>query len=163
MKHNIVEAVIGAVVLAVAAAFVVFAYTATGVRAVAGYELVARFSRIDGVGVGSDVRVSGIRVGSITAMALDPKTFLAEVRFSVAPTVKLPTDTVASISSTGLLGDKFLDLVPGGEEKMLSPGAAIAHTQASVSIEQLIGQYMFSSGGDKSGEKKGEAGDGKLQ
>ncbi|MCC7275043.1 MAG: outer membrane lipid asymmetry maintenance protein MlaD [Alphaproteobacteria bacterium] len=152
MKHNVVEAVIGAVVLAVAAAFVVFAYTAGEVRPSKGYELVARFSRIDGINVGSDVRVSGIKVGSVTRMGLDPKTYLAEVRFALDPSIRMPVDTVAAVSSTGLLGDKFLDLVPGGDEKELRPGEAIRHTQASVSIENLIGQYMFSQGGDKKGE-----------
>ncbi|BBK40926.1 outer membrane lipid asymmetry maintenance protein MlaD [Allostella vacuolata] len=147
MKHNIVETVIGAVVLAVAAVFVVFAYTASGVRAVSGYEVIARFERVDGVAVGSDVRVGGIKVGSIASMTLDPKTYLAVVRLSIEPAVKLPVDTVASISSTGLLGDKFLALAPGGDEKMLEPGGVIQYTQASVNIENLIGQFMFSQGG----------------
>ena len=128
MKHNIVETVIGAVVLAVAAVFVVFAYTSSGVRAVSGYEVVARFERVDGVAVGSDVRIGGIKVGSIARMELDPKTYLAVVRLSIEPSVKLPADTVASISSTGLLGDKFLQLVPGGDEKMLPPGGVIQYT-----------------------------------
>lgn len=154
MKHNIVETVIGAVVLAVAVVFVIFAYNASGVRAVSGYELVARFERVDGVTVGSDVRIGGIKVGSIAGMELDPKTYLAVVRLSIEPAVKLPVDTVASISSTGLLGDKFLQLVPGGDEKMLAPGGVIEFTQASVNIENLIGQFMFSQGG---ADKKGDA------
>ncbi|WP_374449476.1 outer membrane lipid asymmetry maintenance protein MlaD [Stella sp.] len=154
MKHSIVETVIGAVVLAVAAVFVVFAYSASGIRAVSGYELVARFERVDGVAVGTDVRIGGIKVGTITRMELDPKTYLAVIRLSVEPTVKLPVDTVASVSSTGLLGDKFLQLVPGGDEKMLPPGGVIQYTQASVSIESLIGQFMFSQGG---ADKKGDA------
>jgi phospholipid/cholesterol/gamma-HCH transport system substrate-binding protein len=157
MKHNIVETIIGAVVLAVAVVFVVFAYTASGVRAVGGYEVIARFERVDGVSVGSDVRIGGIKVGTIGAMSLDPKTYLAVVRLSIDPSVKLPVDTVASISSTGLLGDKFMALVPGGDEKMLEPGGVIQYTQASVSIENLIGQFMFSQGGaDKKNEAPGE-------
>ncbi|BBK30752.1 phospholipid/cholesterol/gamma-HCH transport system substrate-binding protein [Stella humosa] len=154
MKHNIVETIIGAVVLLVAAGFVAFAYNSSGVRAVSGYELIARFERVDGVAVGSDIRIGGIKVGSISRMELDPKTYLAVVHLSIEPSVKLPADTVASISSTGLLGDKFLALVPGGDEKMLPPGGVIQYTQASVSIENLIGQFMFSQGG---ADKKGEA------
>ncbi len=154
MKHNIVETIIGAVVLAVAVAFVVFAYSASGVRGVNGYEVLARFERVDGVAVGSDVRIGGIKIGSIGDLSLDPKTYLAVVRLSIDRSVKLPVDTVASISSTGLLGDKFLALVPGGDEKMLEPGGVIQYTQASVSIENLIGQFMFSQGG---ADKKNEA------
>ena len=147
MRHNIVEAVIGAVVLVVAGIFVVFTYSAAGISTTTGYPLVARFERIDGVGVGTDVRVSGIKVGTVTAMTLDPKTYLAEVRMTIDPTVKLPLDTVAAVSSTGLLGDKFLGLVPGGDEKTIEPGGVIKYTQASVSIEDLLGKFMFSQGG----------------
>ncbi|MGE0723648.1 MAG: outer membrane lipid asymmetry maintenance protein MlaD [Alphaproteobacteria bacterium] len=147
MRHNVIEAVIGAVVLAVAAIFVVFAYSSAGISTPAGYPLLARFERIDGVGVGTDVRVSGIKVGTVTGLVLDPKTYLAEVRMSIDPTVRLPTDTVAAVSSSGLLGDKFLGLVPGGEEKTIEPGGVIKYTQASVSIEELLGKFMFSQGG----------------
>lgn len=157
MKHNIVETIIGAVVLAVAAVFVVFAYSATGVRSVNGYEVTARFERVDGIAVGSDVRIGGIKVGTIGGMSLDPKTYLAVVRLNIDQSVKLPVDTVAAISSTGLLGDKFMALVPGGDEKMLEPGGVIQYTQASVSIEDLIGQFMFSQGGaDKKNPTPGE-------
>lgn len=154
----------GAVVIVVAIGFVVFAYDAAEVRRVSGYELVARFERVDGIAVGGDVRLGGIKVGSVTNMTLDPKTYLAEVRISVDPAIKVPEDTVAMVSSTGLLGDKFLALTPGGEEKMLEPGGVIQYTQASVSLENLIGQFMFSQGGaDKKndapadGAKPGEA------
>jgi phospholipid/cholesterol/gamma-HCH transport system substrate-binding protein len=157
MRGNVIETVMGAVVLVVAALFLLFAYSTSQLRAVKGYELTANFEHIDGIRDGSDVRISGIKVGSVVGTALDPSTFLATVRMTVEPAVKLPDDTVAEIVSSGLLGDKYMSLVPGGSDKDIPPGGQIKFTQSSVSIEHLIGQMMFSppGGGKKSGE--GEA------
>jgi phospholipid/cholesterol/gamma-HCH transport system substrate-binding protein len=153
MKGNVIEAVMGAVVLLVAAVFLFFAYTTSQVRAVSGYEVSADFQRIDGLRDGGDVRISGIKIGSILSTRLDPKTYLADVRMSVDPAVMLPDDTVAEIVSSGLLGDKYLSLVPGGSESMIKPGGKIKYTQSSVTLENLIGQMIFSSPG---GQKKPE-------
>jgi len=152
MRGNVIEAVMGAVVLVVAAVFLFFAYNTSQLRAVSGYELTASFSRVDGIREGSDVRISGIKVGSIVAETLDPKTFLATVRVSLDPSVQLPDDTVAEIVSAGLLGDKYLSLVPGGSDKMIPPGGQIRYTQSSVSLENLIGQMIFSAPQKKPGE-----------
>jgi phospholipid/cholesterol/gamma-HCH transport system substrate-binding protein len=152
MKGNMIEAVMGAVVLIVAAVFLVFAYNTSQVRAVSGYSLSADFQRIDGINAGGDVRISGIKVGSVTSETLDPKTYLATVKMSIDPKVKLPDDTVAEIISAGLLGDKYVSLVPGGSDKMIPAGGVIKYTQASVSLENLIGQSIFSPPGKKSGE-----------
>jgi len=154
MKGNVIETVMGAVVLIVAALFLYFAYNTSQLRSVKGYELTANFEHIDGIRDGSDVRVSGIKVGSVLGLTLDPKTFLATVTMSVEPSVKLPDDTVAEIVSSSLLGDKYMSLVPGGSEKDIPPGGRIKFTQSSVSLEHLIGQMMFSppGGGKKLGE-----------
>ncbi len=149
MRGNVLETVMGAVVLVVAALFLVFAYKTSGLRAVAGYQVTADFQRIDGIRQGGDVRISGIKVGSIVGEHLDPKTFLADVRMSIEPTVKLPDDTVAEIVSAGLLGDKYMSLVPGGSDKMIPPGGKIKYTQSSVSLENLLGQMIFSAPGAK--------------
>ena len=156
MKGNVIETVMGAVVLVVAALFLFFAYSTSQFRALPGYQLTANFERIDGIRDGSDVRISGIKVGSVLATTLDPKTFLATVTMSVEPSVQLPDDTVAEIVSSGLLGDKYMSLVPGGSDKDLSPGGRIKFTQSSVSIEHLIGQMMFSPPGGGGGKKPGE-------
>jgi phospholipid/cholesterol/gamma-HCH transport system substrate-binding protein len=156
MKGNVIETVMGAVVLLIAGLFLFFAYSTSQLRSVKGYELIANFEHIDGIRDGSDVRISGIKVGSVVAATLDPKTFLATVRLSVEPSVKLPDDTVAEIVSSGLLGDKYLSLVPGGSEKDLAPGERIKFTQSSISLEHLIGQMMFSP---PSGPKKPSEGD----
>lgn len=146
MKRNAVETVMGAVVLVVAALFLFFAYTTSQVGAVSGYEVTARFTRVSGLRDGGDVRVSGIKVGSVISQTLDPKTYLAVVRMSINPAVKLPVDTVAEIASNGLLGDDYISLEPGNEETMIKPGGEIEHTQPAMNLESLIGQYIFSQG-----------------
>jgi phospholipid/cholesterol/gamma-HCH transport system substrate-binding protein len=152
MSGNVIETMMGAVVLAVAAFFLVFAYTHSQLRTVSGYSVTAQFERVDGIQPGGDVRIGGIKVGTITAETLDPKTFLATVHMNIDPAYKLPDDTVAEILSSGLLGDKYLALVPGGSDKMIPPGGRITYTQAPVNLENLIGQMMFSApGGQKQG------------
>lgn len=155
MRGNVIETVMGAVVLVVAALFLAFAYNTSQMRTVSGYELSANFERVDGIRQGSDVRVSGIKIGSVVSEDLDPKTFLATVRMSIDPSVKLPEDTVAEIVSAGLLGDKYLSLVPGGSDKVIPPGGKIQYTQSSVSLEHMIGQMIFSAPGGKKPEEGG--------
>jgi phospholipid/cholesterol/gamma-HCH transport system substrate-binding protein len=144
MSRNMIETVLGAVVLVVAALFLFFAYTTSQVRSVAGYQVTAQFDRIDGIRDGSDVRIAGVKVGSVVGEMLDPKTFLATVRMTVAPLYKLPDDTIAEIVSSSLLGDKYMSLVPGGSDKIIPPGGRIKYTQAPVSLENLIGQMIYS-------------------
>src|SRR6516162_2890414 len=147
MPGNVIETVMGGVVLVVAALFLFFAYSTSQVRAVQGYQVTAQFERIDGIRDGGDVRIAGVKVGSIMSTALDPKTFLADVRMSIDPAYKLPDDTVAEIVSAGLLGDRYLALVPGGRIKF---------TQAPVSLENLIGQMIFSQPGAQKKPEEGE-------
>ena len=109
----------GAVVLVVAVGFLMFVYNSTQVGTVAGYEIVAKFDRVDGLGVGSDVRVGGIKVGTVTDQFIEPETFLAVVRMSVDPALHMPSDSSAAIVSNGLLGEKYLALTPGAEEDVL--------------------------------------------
>jgi phospholipid/cholesterol/gamma-HCH transport system substrate-binding protein len=155
MRGNVIETVMGAVVLLAAALFLVFAYKSSQLRPVSGYQVSADFARVDGIRQGSDVRISGIKIGSVVAEVLDPKTFLANLRMSIDPSVELPDDSVAEIISAGLLGDKYLSLVPGGSDKVIAPGGKITYTQSSVSLENLIGQMMFTAPGAKKDE--GEA------
>jgi phospholipid/cholesterol/gamma-HCH transport system substrate-binding protein len=143
MSRNIVETVLGAVVLLAAVAFLAFAYARGNVGGTDGYELIARFDRVDGLSTGADVRISGIRVGTVQAQWLDPETYRATVRFTVAPNVELPADTSAAIVSEGLLGGKYVALNPGGDDRLLGPGDEIRLTQSSVVLEDLIGQMIF--------------------
>jgi phospholipid/cholesterol/gamma-HCH transport system substrate-binding protein len=145
MGRNLVETLMGAVVLVVAAYFLVFAYTSTNVRAVRGYEVIARFERVDGVATGTDVKISGIKVGTLVDQRLDPDTFLAVLRISLDNSVKLPEDTVAQISSEGLLGSNFVALVPGGADKIIPHGGEIKYTQAPVNLVQMLGKFIFNA------------------
>jgi phospholipid/cholesterol/gamma-HCH transport system substrate-binding protein len=154
MSRNAVETVMGAVVLVAAALFLYFAYTTSQLRAISGYDLTARFNRVEGLRDGSDVRISGIKVGSVVSQELDPKTFVAMVRLSIEPSIKLPVDTVATITSSGLFGDNYVALEPGNEDAMISPGGQIQHTQSPMNLQSLIGQYIFSQ---QSPQKKDES------
>ena len=147
MHRDVIEPIVGAVVLLVAAVFAWYVYTTTGAGGGrAGYEVVAQFDRIGSLTPGSDVRVSGIKVGTVVAVALDPKTYLAEVRIGLASGVLLPEDSVAQITSEGLLGGQFLQIVPGAADKTLKPGERLRYTQAPVDLMQLLGKFMFSLG-----------------
>lgn len=146
MTRNLLETLLGAIVLIVAITFLVFAYTTTQLATGNGYELLARFDRVDGLERGAEVRISGIRVGTVTEQRLDPQTFRAEVRFTVNDGVELPADTTAAVVSTGLLGGKYLQLVPGGDDEILRPGQEIMLTQSSINLEDLIGHMVFGQG-----------------
>src|SRR3954470_11556172 len=107
MRGNVIEIVIGAVVLVVAALFLAFAYRTSQFRtASGGYAIRADFSRIDGIHQGSDVKISGLKVGTLVSDEVDPRPYLATIRMSIARSVELPEDTVAQVTSSGLLGDK---------------------------------------------------------
>ena len=159
MSRNAVETVMGAVVLVVAAVFLFFAYTTSQVRAVGGgYQVTASFTRVEGLRDGGDVRISGIRVGSILSQSLDPQTYAAIVKMEIDSTVKLPTDSVATIASSGLLGDKYLSIVPGVDDESIKPGGKIAHTTPPISLESLIGQFIY--GTQQSGQQPKQNGGG---
>lgn len=144
-QRSLAETLTGAVVLVVAVGFLGYAVANTGRTPVSGYALHAGFERIDGLAVGADVRVAGVKVGSVTTTRVDPQTYQADVTFSVQNAVKLPRDTSAEITSDGLLGSKYLALVPGGDESMLAAGATVTITQSAISIEQLLGKFIFSA------------------
>ena len=154
MRTNMIEAVMGAIVLIIASFFLIFAYTSSKAGVYAGYPLIAKFDRIDGLTVGNDVRISGVKVGNVTSIGVDPKTFLAHVTLTVRHDLQLPLDTAAEITSESLMGGKYIALVPGGEDTMLAPGEKITYTQSSVSLEALLGKYLFSSKDGNQEEKK---------
>lgn len=143
-RRSLAEIVAGAIVLAVAAVFLFYAVTHTGRSLGPGYDLVAKFDRIDGLGPGADVKVSGVKVGSVVAQRLDPETFLAVVTMRIDSSVRLPVDTSAEITSESLLGGRYIALVPGGSDRLLAPGGLIEATQSAVSLESLLGRFIFS-------------------
>lgn len=144
-RTNAVETITGAVVIVLAAGFLGYAVAHSGRSVGAGYPLHATFDSIDGLGIGSDVKVAGVKVGSVTATGIDPNTYQAAVTFTVEDAIKLPKDSSASVASEGLLGGKYLLLQPGGDTAMLGPGGRITITQSSVNIEELLGKFVFSA------------------
>lgn len=148
MQNNLLETLIGALVLVVAGVFLYFAYSRTDVAAGGGFELIAKFDRIDGISIGSDVRISGIKVGSITEQYLDPDSYEATLRFSINADYELPEDSSAKISKEGLLGGSFVALEPGGAPDLLEEGDEIQFTQGSVDLMGLIGQVVHGSVSD---------------
>ena len=146
LKEHGTEAVTGILVLAIAGWFLAFALGRTGASGSHHYQLSASFPSAAGITVGSDVRVSGLKVGTVTAQKLDPKTFQAVVGFSVDSAVQLPLDSSAAITSEGLLGGSFIALIPGGDSEMLAPGDEITDTQGATDLMGLIGSVINRSG-----------------
>lgn len=155
MQKNILETLMGAVVLLVAGVFLLFAYKSSEMR-VGGnvYTVIARFANISGIGMGSDVRIGGVKVGVVSALDLDPQTYEARVTMQIRGDAKLPKDSSAAVTSSGLMGEKYVQITPGGEEEMLEDGGKITFTQSSVNLEELIGKFMFSGGGVDKNDKK---------
>lgn len=158
MANNVIETVMGAVVLTVAGGFLYFAYQNSNVKSVEGYELKADFSSVSGIGMGSDVRIGGIKIGVVEALDLDPKTYDAVVTMRIKDEIKLPKDSSAAVQSASLLGEKFVTIAPGGDEDMLKDGDTIAYTQASVNLEEMIGKFVFSGGGVEEGKSDSSGG-----
>ena len=146
MSGNLVETLIGAVVLVVAGFFLYFSYDKADAGVVSGYALVAKFDKVDGVKVGSDVMLAGIKVGTVTDQTLDGEEYLAILHLSLTPDVKLPNDSSIKIASDGLLGGKYLSIDPGGSEDYLEPGDEIRFTQGAVDLTDLIGKAIYNSG-----------------
>src|SRR5690606_326382 len=139
----------------VALGFLVFAYGTADVRKVDGYTVYADFSSIDGVKAGNDVRISGVKVGSINQITLNEDNYRARIEMAIADSVKLPLDTVAIVASESLLGGKYIAREAGGDEEFLSDGDSSEYTQSTPSLEKLLGQVIYSVGGDKKeGDKK---------
>ena len=145
MRNNLIETVMGGVVLLIAILFLTFAYMTSGYKNGEGTSYWAQFDRIDGLFVGSDVRMSGVKIGTVKKVEINPQTYLAVVHFTSASDITLPKDSSAEILSDGLMGNKYLALVPGGEDENLSAGTEIKHTQSAVSLEGMIGQLIFSA------------------
>jgi phospholipid/cholesterol/gamma-HCH transport system substrate-binding protein len=133
----------GAVVLVVAAFLLVFAYSHADLKETKGNALVAQFSNVAGLDRGGDVRINGIKVGTISSMALDPQTFNSVVTMSIRPDIALPTDSEGAISSDGLLGAKYIRLDPGHAKTSIPPGGALAKTKDFKSIEEMVGNLIF--------------------
>ena len=149
MRRNIIETVMGGVVLLVAAGFVILAFQRGTVIPPSGYEITAEFDNATGVAPGTDVLLSGVKVGTVTGQRLDPDTFFAVVTMNISDSVELPRDTSAEILVEGLLGNSFIALEPGGAEKTLQSGGQIDFTQGSINVIKLLTTLVWATGAEK--------------
>ena len=150
MQRNMLETVMGAIVLLTAMAFVSLAYEAANIRGTDGYEIEAEFGATGGLSVGDDVRIAGIKVGRISRQELDPVTYAARIVMSLDEQIQIPADSSARITATSLLGGNHLELLPGADEEMMQPGEVIYDTRDPVSLTDLLGKAVFSAANDPS-------------
>jgi len=159
MGRSFVETIMGAVVLLVAATFVFISYKSGNISPSSdGYTLVAKFREIGSLSIGSDVRVGGIKIGTVSKQHLDPKNYKAIVEMGIKSGVLIPKDSTASIIGDGLMGGKYVSIEPGGDENHLNNGGEIKYTQDSISLEELIGKFAFGSVSDGSESREGAGG-----
>lgn len=156
MRRNVIETIMGGAVILVAALFVVFAFSSTGIGTVDGYRVSASFDNAAGVQPGTDVRMSGVKIGSVVSQKLNPETYFAEVTMSIDQSVELPADTSARIVPESLLGGNYVNLEPGGAEETIPADGRIQYTQGAVNLIDMVGRLMFSDG--KSGSDGGSGG-----
>ena len=128
MNKKPVETIMGIVVIFVAAFFLYFAYQVSDLQVVKGYDINARFLKVGGLNVGSDVRINGIKVGTVIAQNLDPEDYVADVKLSISSNIQLPKDSVVSVVSDGLVGNKFIKIEPGKSKEFLHYGDTVANT-----------------------------------
>jgi len=147
-KGRTFETVVGVFVLVVAGLFFNYVYHKSSWQSVDGYVLTARFDHADGIHEGSEIKVSGLRAGKVISANIDKKDYSAVVKFYVSKDIKLPTDTTAKISNDGLLGGKYIELVPGEEKEILKENEEISNTVGPVNFESLVGKFL-SSGNKK--------------
>ncbi len=141
--QQLAETGMGAAVLVVAGVFFAYALSAGGKGlAGSGYEVSARFGQVGGLQPGADVKVAGVKVGTVTSLKLDPKTYLAEAELNLDSSVKLPSDSTAKITSDSLLGGPHVTIEPGGAPDDLKSGSEIQNTQGAVDLFSLIGQFL---------------------
>ena len=150
MSENTTEVLVGGAVLAAAVGFFIYAAQVGGYEMGSSdsYRLSASFRAADGITVGTDVRLAGVRVGSVTDLTLNTETFRADVGFTVLDNVEVPEDSTVAISSEGLLGGNFVELLPGGSLEALAEGDEVYNTQSSVSLVTLLLRYVGGNGGD---------------
>ncbi len=142
------ETFVGAAVVTAAVGFLIYSVQFANVGSTStGYGLTASFRSIEGVSVGTDVRLAGVKIGTVTGIKLDTQTFRALAAFSIAQDVELPDDSAVVISSEGLLGGNFVEILPGGSPFNMAAGDEIEDTQSSVSLISLL--LKFVSGGDE--------------
>ena len=154
MQKNTIEILVGLVVLIAVIVFAVNAHKATIIKSNSESTKIIKghFSNIDGIRIGSDVRVSGCNIGKVIAWSLDNKNYIAEVEMQIQSDIELPLDTTAAIHGLGIFSSKYITLEPGISDEFLENGDSVEFTQSSVNIESIIGKLIFNSSDENTSE-----------
>ena len=144
MRSNIFETFIGAIVIVLAVSFLFYSFSITDNNTEGVYNINATFNRIDGIQIGSDVRLSGIKIGSVSKSSLNQTTYEAQLALIIDNSIKIPDDSSAKITMDGLLGSNYISIEPGGSEIYLSENDYLLYTQGSVDLIGLVGEALFS-------------------
>ena len=143
ISKNTAETLVGAIVLGIAIIFAVFLWRLSDVGFGAGqYTVDAKFRSAEGIMIGTDVRLAGVKIGSVSNLSLDPQTFKAIARLSIKPEYQMPEDSAAIISSEGLLGGSFVEILPGGSYELMEDGSEFSETQGAVSFISLLMKFV---------------------
>jgi phospholipid/cholesterol/gamma-HCH transport system substrate-binding protein len=143
-RRNPFEVLVGVIVIVLTLALLLYLVASLSTAGASRYMLRAEFGRIDGIAAGSDVRIAGVKVGTVIGTSIDPKSYKAVVRLAVRPDIRLPTDSMAEISSENLLGGDYISLVPGQAGAKISSGGLVAGTRSSIDLESLLGKFILS-------------------
>ena len=149
MKSNTFEAIVGAFVIFLSVVFLFFGFSTMKLQNSDNYNISALFNRIDGIKIGSDIRMSGIKIGTVASQELDNSSFEAKVLMSIDSKILIPEDSSAKITSDGLLGGNYISIEPGGSDIYLLNNEEIFFTQGSVDLIGLVGEALFSVENEK--------------
>lgn len=148
MNKKPVETIMGLVVLTVAALFMMFAYRVSDLQVVKGYEIKSRFLKVGGLNTGADVRINGVKVGTVVSQSINPLDYMVDVKLSIMPQISLPKDSQITIAGDGLMGDKFIKIEPGKSPEKLTAGETAVNTKDAKSLEDMVGEIIFMVTGD---------------
>ena len=149
MNKKPVETIMGLVVLVVATLFMFFAYRVSDLQVVKGYELNARFLKVGGLNTGADVRINGIKVGTVVAQKINSLDYMVDVKLSILPNISIPSDSTVLVVGDGLMGDKFVKIEPGNSPDKLQNGDLIEKTKDAKSLEDMVGEIIFMVSGNE--------------
>jgi phospholipid/cholesterol/gamma-HCH transport system substrate-binding protein len=149
-QNNAAEVMIGVAVVVLAVVLIAFAYLRTGSGGGTGYPIQAQLAKVDGLGIGTDVRISGIKVGTVSKLALNPKNYLVLVTMDINNGTEIPTDSSLQVTSSGILGGQYISIQPGGDDKLLASGGMIENAQGSADLMSMIGHFALGGNGSSS-------------
>ena len=153
-SHNYFDFLVGTIVLLFAIGFFTYSFKSSKISSNVGYDIFAKFDNADGITIGSDIKIAGIKIGSITEQNLDEKTSKAYLKMNISSAVKIPADSSAKIVSEGLLGAKYISISLGGDEEILKNGQELSFTQSSLNFEELLGKFIFSDKKEKGNDNE---------